>query len=55
MLRDSLEKNGVELIGGGLDEAPMAYKDIEGVMDDQKDLVEIVGTFMPKVVRMAGD
>lgn len=47
-----LEKAGVELIGGGLDEAPMAYKDINEVMEYQKDLVDIVGTFYPKIVRM---
>ena len=42
----------VELIGGGVDEAPMAYKDIEQVMDHQRELVEVVGTFTPKIVRM---
>jgi tRNA-splicing ligase RtcB len=47
-----LQKHGVELIGGGLDEAPMAYKDIREVMAFQQDLVEIVGVFKPKIVRM---
>jgi tRNA-splicing ligase RtcB len=47
-----LKDNGVELIGGGMDEAPMAYKNIHRVMDYQKDLVEIIGTFLPKIVRM---
>lgn len=47
-----LKDNGITLIGGGLDEAPMAYKDIRRVMDYQKDLVDIVGTFTPKIVRM---
>jgi tRNA-splicing ligase RtcB (3'-phosphate/5'-hydroxy nucleic acid ligase) len=46
---------GVEVIGSGLDEAPMAYKDINQVMKYQKDLVEILGTFTPKIVRMCGD
>ena len=50
-----LKAAGVELIGSGLDEAPMAYKDIHQVMNYQKDLVEIVGSFMPKIVRMCGD
>jgi len=50
-----LKQAGVELIGSGLDEAPMAYKDIHQVMAHQKDLVEILGTFMPKIVRMCGD
>ena len=50
-----LKEAGVELIGSGLDEAPMAYKDIHQVMEHQKDLVEVLGTFMPKIVRMCGD
>ena len=51
-IKAKLKKAEVELIGGGVDEAPMAYKDIEQVMDDQRELVEVVGTFMPKIVRM---
>ena len=39
----------------GLDEAPMAYKDIETVMASQKDLVDVVAKFTPKMVRMAED
>jgi tRNA-splicing ligase RtcB len=54
-LRDVLDKNGVTLIGGGLDEAPQAYKDIEQVMKIQQNLVHIVGTFQPKIVRMSED
>ena len=50
-----LKKEGVEVIGSGLDEAPMVYKDIHQVMEYQKDLVDIVGAFIPKVVRMCGD
>ncbi len=46
---------GVEVIGSGLDEAPMAYKDIRKVMKSQEDLVDIVGSFQPKIVRMCGD
>lgn len=50
-----LKEAGVELIGSGLDEAPMAYKDIHQVMNYQKELVEVLGSFMPKIVRMCGD
>jgi tRNA-splicing ligase RtcB len=50
-----LKEAGVELIGSGLDEAPMAYKDIHQVMAYQKDLVDIMGSFMPQIVRMCGD
>lgn len=52
--RDELEKHGVKLLGGGLDEAPFAYKDIEVVMQSQKALVDIVGKFTPKIVKMDG-
>ncbi len=51
-LKKVLKAYNVDLIGGGLDEAPMAYKNINEVMAYQKDLVEVVGTFMPKIVRM---
>jgi tRNA-splicing ligase RtcB (3'-phosphate/5'-hydroxy nucleic acid ligase) len=47
-----LEAFGVKLIGGGLDESPQAYKDIESVMRSQHELVDIVGRFHPKIVRM---
>lgn len=47
-----IKMNGVELIGGSIDEAPMAYKDIRKVMANQQELVEVLGTFTPKVVRM---
>lgn len=50
-----LKEAGVELIGSGLDEAPMAYKNIHQVMESQKELVEVLGSFMPKIVRMCGD
>ena len=53
-LRDELKKHGVKLIGGGLDEAPGAYKDIETVMQSQKQLVDVLGKFYPKIVRMDG-
>ena len=51
-MKEYLDKKGVELIGGDLDEAPFAYKDIHTVMESQKDLVEILGEFHPKIVRM---
>lgn len=53
-LKDELSKHGVKLLGGGLDEAPFAYKDIEAVMNSQKHLVEVVGRFTPKIVKMDG-
>ncbi len=51
-LKDELAKQGVKLIGGGLDEAPFAYKDIHTVMNAQKHLVDTLGLFYPKIVKM---
>jgi tRNA-splicing ligase RtcB len=48
-----LRDRDVHLISAGLDEAPGVYKDIEQVMAAQKDLVEILGRFDPKIVKMA--
>jgi tRNA-splicing ligase RtcB len=53
-LKEELEKHQVKLMGGGLDEAPAAYKDIESVMQSQKQLVDIAGRFYPRIVRMDG-
>lgn len=50
-----LKDNGVTLIGAGLDEAPMAYKDINKVMAAQTNLVDVIAKFTPKMVRMADD
>lgn len=52
-LQDIMEKKRITLISAGLDEIPMAYKNIEDVMDQQKGLVETVATFEPKLVKMA--
>jgi tRNA-splicing ligase RtcB len=54
LLKETLTRHGVKLLGGGLDEAPQAYKDIEEVMQSQKQLVDTVGKFYPKIVRMDG-
>ena len=47
-----LKERGVELIGGGIDESPQAYKRIEHVIAAQTDLVDVVGEFYPRIVRM---
>jgi tRNA-splicing ligase RtcB len=52
--KDELKKFGVKLSGGGLDESPFAYKDIEVVMQSQKALVDVIGKFTPKIVKMDG-
>ena len=48
-----LRDRGVSLISAGLDEVPMVYKDIHTVMAAQEDLVEVLGQFDPKLVKMA--
>jgi Uncharacterized conserved protein len=53
-LKEFLQRHGVKLLGGGLDEAPQAYKDIEVVMKSQQALVDVVGKFVPKIVKMDG-
>jgi tRNA-splicing ligase RtcB len=50
--KDYLAERGITLIGGSVDEAPMAYKAIETVVGLQGDLVDLVGRFSPKIVRM---
>lgn len=51
-LNEVLLKHNVKLLGGGLDEAPFAYKNIQEVMKAQKQLVDTVGLFYPKIVKM---
>lgn len=51
-LKKMLADAGVTLIGGSVEENPLAYKDIERVIDAQKDLVSVEGRFMPLIVRM---
>ena len=48
-----LQQRGVTLISAGLDEVPMAYKDIDTVMAAQEDLVEPLARFEPRLVKMA--
>ncbi len=48
-----LKERGVHLLSAGIDEVPGVYKDIHQVMEAQKDLVEVLGQFDPKLVKMA--
>jgi tRNA-splicing ligase RtcB len=48
-----LRERGVTLLSAGLDEVPMAYKDIDEVMAAQRDLVEPLARFDPRLVKMA--
>ena len=53
MVDELLKQRGITLLGAGLDESPMVYKDIHGVMKAQESLIEVLGIFMPKIVKMA--
>jgi tRNA-splicing ligase RtcB len=48
-----LRERNVTLLSAGLDEVPMAYKDIDAVMSLQSDLVEPLARFEPRLVKMA--
>ena len=54
-MRKELRNKRVTLIGGALDESPYAYKSLERVMSFQDELVDIVGKFYPRIVRMDRD
>ena len=52
-VRPLLEAAGVQLLSAGIDENPLAYKDIDEVMAAQTDLVDVIARFDPKIVKMA--
>jgi len=52
MMRKHLKENGIHLIGGSTDEAPMAYKDIHRIIELQQKQIDVFGKFQPKIVRM---
>ncbi len=54
LLKKTLAQHGVKLLGGGLDEAPQAYKDIGTVMQSQRQLIDVLGRFTPRIVKMDG-
>ena len=54
-IRNTLKDRGIQVMSAGADEAPGAYKDIHSVMAAQSDLVETIGRFDPKIVKMCED
>ncbi len=54
MMHDWLAEKGVILRGGGLDEAPQAYRRLPGVLASQGATVEVLHTLTPLIVVMAG-
>lgn len=55
MVHDWLGPRGVILRGGGLDEAPQAYRRLPEVLAAQGDTVEVLHTLRPLIVVMAGE
>lgn len=55
MLNDWLAPRGVILRGGGLDEAPQAYRRLPDVLDAQGSTIRVLHTLTPLVVVMAGE
>ncbi len=52
-MKPLLERARVKVLSAGIDEAPKVYKDIDRVMAAQADLVEVLGPFRPRLVKMA--
>lgn len=52
-VKQLLAEREVTLLSAGIDEVPGVYKDIHQVMSHQSDLVEVVGRFDPRIVKMA--
>ena len=55
MVKEWLGPRGVILRGGGLDEAPHAYRRLPEVLSAQGDTIEVVHTLRPIIVVMAGE
>ena len=53
MMNDWLTEKQVTLVGGGVDEAPQAYRRLTEVLACQGDSIEIVHTLKPHIVCMA--
>ncbi len=51
-VKKELAAANVHLLSAGLDEVPGVYKNIENVMAAQTDLVDILGVFQPRIVKM---
>jgi tRNA-splicing ligase RtcB len=54
MVTEWLGPRGVILRGGGLDEAPHAYRRLPDVLEAQGDTVRVLHTLTPVIVVMAG-
>ena len=55
MMREWIEREGVILRGGGLDESPHVYRRLPDVLAAQGETIEVVHTLKPLIVVMAGE
>lgn len=55
MMQDWLDEKGVILRGGGLDEAPQAYRRLPDVLAAQGNTIKVLHTLKPIIVCMASD
>lgn len=55
MVKDWIGPKGVILRGGGLDEAPQAYRRLPDVLSAQGDTIRVLHTLEPIIVVMAGE
>lgn len=55
MMTDWLNQQGVILRGGGMDEAPQAYRRLPEVLEAQGNTIEVLHQLRPLVVVMAGE
>jgi tRNA-splicing ligase RtcB len=54
MMKEWVDRKGVVLRGGGLDESPHAYRRLPEVLDAQQGTVQVLHTLKPLIVVMAG-
>jgi tRNA-splicing ligase RtcB len=54
-VKNDLDVKGIKVLSAGSDEVPGVYKDIHQVMSAQRDLVDIVARFDPRIVKMCDD
>jgi tRNA-splicing ligase RtcB len=54
-IREDLKQRGITILSAGADEVPGVYKNIDDVMAAQRDLVEAIARFDPRIVKMCGD
>jgi tRNA-splicing ligase RtcB len=55
MLHAAVTARGIELRGGGLDESPHVYRNIDDVLTAHAGVIEVETKLFPMGVAMAGD